>query len=61
MSSILRKTCSARNIDRQSFAVAIGGGAVLDAVGFAAAIFHRGVRHPLPDHRAGAGRLPASA
>ena len=23
----------------------LGGGAVLDAVGFAAAIFHRGVRH----------------
>src|SRR5919199_309279 len=39
------KNLSARRIDRQSFAVAIGGGAVLDAVGFAAAIFHRGVRH----------------
>ena len=36
---------SARQIDRQSFAIAIGGGAVLDAVGFAAAIFHRGIRH----------------
>jgi 3-dehydroquinate synthase len=36
---------SARRIDRQSYAIAIGGGAVLDAVGFAAAIFHRGVRH----------------
>jgi 3-dehydroquinate synthase len=36
---------TARHIDRQSFAIAIGGGAVLDAVGFAAAIFHRGVRH----------------
>jgi 3-dehydroquinate synthase len=36
---------SARRIDRQSFAIAIGGGAVLDAVGFAATIFHRGVRH----------------
>jgi 3-dehydroquinate synthase len=36
---------SARRIDRQSFALAIGGGAVLDTVGFAAAIFHRGVRH----------------
>ena len=36
---------SSRQIDRQSFAIAIGGGAVLDAVGFAAAIFHRGVRH----------------
>ena len=39
------KDLSARSIDRQSFAIAIGGGAVLDAVGFAAAIFHRGVRH----------------
>jgi 3-dehydroquinate synthase len=36
---------SSRQVDRQSFAIAIGGGAVLDAVGFAAAIFHRGVRH----------------
>jgi 3-dehydroquinate synthase len=34
-----------RGIDRHSYAVAIGGGAVLDAVGYAAAIFHRGVRH----------------
>ncbi|MCZ6893506.1 MAG: 3-dehydroquinate synthase, partial [Gammaproteobacteria bacterium] len=32
-------------IDRQSFVVAIGGGAVLDAVGFVAATTHRGVRH----------------
>jgi 3-dehydroquinate synthase len=39
------KDLSARHIDRQSFAIAVGGGAVLDAVGFAAAIFHRGVRH----------------
>jgi 3-dehydroquinate synthase len=36
---------AARGVDRQSFVLAIGGGAVLDAVGFAAAIFHRGVRH----------------
>ncbi|HEX8663623.1 MAG TPA: 3-dehydroquinate synthase [Beijerinckiaceae bacterium] len=36
---------SSRAIDRHSYAVAIGGGAVLDAVGYAAAIFHRGVRH----------------
>jgi 3-dehydroquinate synthase len=36
---------SSRGVDRQSFALAVGGGAVLDAVGFAAAIFHRGVRH----------------
>jgi 3-dehydroquinate synthase len=36
---------SQHRIDRHSFAIAIGGGAVLDAVGYAAAIFHRGVRH----------------
>lgn len=36
---------SSRHIDRHSYALAIGGGAMLDAVGFAAAIFHRGVRH----------------
>ncbi len=29
---------------RQSFVIAIGGGAVLDAVGFAASIAHRGIR-----------------
>jgi 3-dehydroquinate synthase len=33
------------NICRHSFIVAIGGGAVLDLVGFAAAIGHRGIRH----------------
>ena len=32
-------------ICRHSAIVAIGGGAVLDAVGFAAAIYHRGCRH----------------
>ena len=31
-------------VDRQSYVVAIGGGAVLDAVGYAAATCHRGVR-----------------
>jgi 3-dehydroquinate synthase len=31
-------------LDRQSFCLAIGGGAVLDMVGFAAATCHRGVR-----------------
>lgn len=31
-------------IDRHSYIVAIGGGAVLDMVGFAAAISHRGIR-----------------
>ncbi len=33
------------HIDRQSYVIAIGGGALLDLVGFAAAIAHRGVRH----------------
>tara|TARA_R110002073_G_scaffold259484_2_gene422574 strand:- start:7208 stop:8389 length:1182 start_codon:yes stop_codon:yes gene_type:complete len=32
------------NIDRHSFVLAIGGGAVLDTVGYAAATAHRGVR-----------------
>ena len=32
-------------IDRHSFVVAIGGGSVLDLVGYAAAISHRGIRH----------------
>jgi 3-dehydroquinate synthase len=35
----------ARRIDRHSYVIAIGGGAVLDAVGFACALFHRGCRH----------------
>ena len=34
----------AHRIDRQSYVVAIGGGAVLDAVGLGAALAHRGVR-----------------
>ncbi|MEX2286805.1 MAG: 3-dehydroquinate synthase, partial [Planctomycetaceae bacterium] len=32
------------NLDRRSYVVVIGGGAVLDSVGFAAAIAHRGIR-----------------
>lgn len=32
-------------IDRHSYIAAVGGGAVLDLVGFAAAISHRGIRH----------------
>ncbi|WP_262493047.1 3-dehydroquinate synthase [Lunatimonas lonarensis] len=32
-------------IDRHSYIIAIGGGALLDMVGFAAAIAHRGIRH----------------
>jgi 3-dehydroquinate synthase len=33
------------HLDRHSYVVIIGGGAVLDAVGFAASITHRGLRH----------------
>ena len=32
-------------IDRHSYLLAIGGGAVLDMAGFAAAVAHRGIRH----------------
>ncbi|QGJ70929.1 3-dehydroquinate synthetase [Planctomycetales bacterium 10988] len=38
------KVFNAANLDRRSYIVVIGGGAVLDAVGFAAAIAHRGIR-----------------
>ena len=38
------KVFEAANLDRRSYVVVIGGGAVLDAVGFAAAIAHRGLR-----------------
>ncbi|MHA4845189.1 3-dehydroquinate synthase [Flavitalea antarctica] len=34
-----------QGIDRQSYIVAIGGGSVLDLVGYAAAVSHRGIRH----------------
>lgn len=33
-----------QNIDRHSFALVIGGGAVIDAMGYAAATAHRGIR-----------------
>jgi 3-dehydroquinate synthase len=32
-------------IDRHSFIAAIGGGSVLDMVGYAAAVSHRGIKH----------------
>ena len=35
----------AHAIDRHSYVIGIGGGAILDAVGLAAATAHRGVRH----------------
>ena len=41
----MQKSLYENHIDRHSYAVAIGGGAVLDAVGLVAATTHRGVRH----------------
>lgn len=38
------KVINHHNLDRRSYILVIGGGAVLDAVGFAAAIAHRGIR-----------------
>ena len=37
-------TIGSTHLDRQSFVVAVGGGAMLDMVGFAASIVHRGLR-----------------
>jgi len=37
-------TAGNAHLDRQSFVVAFGGGAVLDMVGFAASLVHRGLR-----------------
>lgn len=33
------------HLDRHSYVVIVGGGAVLDTVGFAASVTHRGIRH----------------
>ena len=41
----LRDALEAHALDRHSYVVAIGGGAVLDAVGLLAATAHRGIRH----------------
>lgn len=38
------KVLHAADLDRRSYVVVVGGGAVLDAVGFAASIAHRGIR-----------------
>lgn len=38
------KVINTADLDRRSYVVVIGGGAVLDAVGFAASIAHRGIR-----------------
>jgi 3-dehydroquinate synthase len=40
----LHRRLAPLNIDRQSYVLAIGGGALLDVVGYAAATLHRGVR-----------------
>lgn len=41
----LQRMLYEHHIDRHSYAIAVGGGAVLDAVGLVAATTHRGVRH----------------
>jgi 3-dehydroquinate synthase len=41
----LVEAVDAYGIDRHSYIAAIGGGAVLDLVGYVAAVAHRGVRH----------------
>lgn len=41
--SVMRQLLELR-MDRQSYVLALGGGAVLDAIGFAAALVHRGLR-----------------
>ncbi len=40
----IRAAIDVHGVDRHSYVLAIGGGAVLDAVGYAAATAHRGVR-----------------
>lgn len=40
----LLSTINERNLDRRSYMVVVGGGAVLDAGSYAAAIAHRGIR-----------------
>jgi len=41
----LRHEIDKAKLDRHSFVMAIGGGAILDTVGFVAATAHRGIRH----------------
>jgi 3-dehydroquinate synthase len=43
--SEIQSHISRNHIDRHSYFIAVGGGALLDVAGFAAAIAHRGVRH----------------
>jgi 3-dehydroquinate synthase len=41
----LQRRFAGNGLDRHSYVVCIGGGAVLDLVGYAAATTHRGIRH----------------
>lgn len=41
----MQKAISDERIDRHSYVIGIGGGAMLDAVGLVAATAHRGIRH----------------
>jgi 3-dehydroquinate synthase len=41
----VQQTLFELHIDRHSFVIAVGGGAVLDAIGLVASTTHRGVRH----------------
>lgn len=41
----LHRAIDTYHLDRQSYVIAVGGGALLDQVGLAAATAHRGVRH----------------
>ncbi len=43
--SNMQKIVSKQRIDRHSYIIGIGGGALLDAVGLVAATSHRGIRH----------------
>jgi len=43
--SEIQSHISRNHIDRHSYLIAVGGGALLDVAGFAAATAHRGVRH----------------
>ncbi|MEW6379172.1 MAG: 3-dehydroquinate synthase [bacterium] len=42
---VIARNMRITKLDRHSFVIIIGGGAVLDAAGFVASITHRGIRH----------------
>lgn len=42
---VMQKILSDQHVDRHSYVLGIGGGALLDAVGLVAATSHRGIRH----------------